>query len=80
MIINTTVFKKTVSTCLKETSPMLVAQKLKQCCSHIRESACSSDMSTLASACTTTWKWLMWLHKTTHYNSQFLITQQQWQT
>jgi len=34
MIINTTVFKKTVSTCLKETSPLFVAQMLKQCCSH----------------------------------------------
>jgi len=35
MIIDPTVFKKTVSTCLKEASPLLVAQKLKQCCSHI---------------------------------------------
>jgi len=41
MITDTTVFKKTVSTCLKETSPLLVAQMLKQCCSHMRESACS---------------------------------------
>ena len=79
MIIDTTVFKKTVGTCLKETSPLLVAQKLKQCCSHIRENACSSDTSTLASVCITTWKPPMWLHKTAHYNSQFL-TQQQWQT
>jgi len=79
MIINITVFKKSVSTCLKETSPLLVAQMLKQCCSHMRESACSSDMSTLASACITTWKLPMWLYKTIHYNSQ-LLTLQQWQT
>ena len=79
MIFDTTVFKKNVSTCLKETSPLSLAQKLKQCCSHIRENACSSDMSTLAPACITTWKPSMWLHNTTHYNSQFL-NQQQWQT
>jgi hypothetical protein len=36
IIIDITVFKKIVSTCLKETSPLLVAQMLKQCCSHMK--------------------------------------------
>jgi len=57
---------------------MLPAHVLRQCCSHKRESACSWDMSTLASACITTWKPPTWLHKTIHYNTQ-LLTQQQWQ-
>jgi hypothetical protein len=79
MIITTTVFEKTVSTCLKETSPLLAAQMLKQYCSHKRRSTCSSDTSTLASACITTWKAPMWLHKITHHNAQ-VVTQKQWQT
>lgn len=41
MNIDNTVFKITVSTCLKGMSTLLIAPMLMQCCSDIRESACT---------------------------------------